>query len=151
VLASVNRELCRDNEQMMFVTVFLGCLEASGEIRYSNGGHNVPYALRAGGAPEPLAGGLGPALGAFEEAVYATQRVSLRAGERVFLYTDGITEALDPADNEYTPSRLEARLRDAGPGSPRQLVDHVLSDVDAFVREAPQSDDLTVMALACRG
>jgi serine phosphatase RsbU (regulator of sigma subunit) len=152
VLARVNRELSRDNEQMMFATVFVGSLDpSSGELLCANGGHNLPYALRLGGALEALGADLGPALGAFEEADYSTLRAQLAAGERLFLYTDGITEALDPEEREYTPTRLEARLRSAVPGPPRALVEHVLSDVDAFVNEAPQSDDLTVLAVAYRG
>lgn len=152
VLARVNRELCRDNEQMMFVTVFVGCLDpSSGDLLCANGGHNLPYALRRDGALEAVGGALGPALGAFEEAAYATLSARVLPGERLFLYTDGITEALDREEREYAPARLEARLRSAAPGPPKALVDHVLSDVDAFVNEAPQSDDLTVMAVAYRG
>jgi phosphoserine phosphatase RsbU/P len=152
VLARVNRELSRDNERMMFVTVFVGCLDPSnGELLCANGGHNLPYVLRLAGALEAVGDDLGPALGAFEEARYSILRVRLAPGERLFLYTDGITEALDSEEREYTPARLEARLKSAVPGSPRELVDHVLSDVDGFVSEAPQSDDLTVLAVAYRG
>jgi len=148
VLARMNRGLARDNERAMFVTVFVGLLDlATGRVTYANGGHNPPYVLRAAGALEGLKNADSPALGVFEEAVYANSELDLGPGDGLFLYTDGITEAQAPDESFYGVERLEALLRGLVSSSPAECVDHVVGGVNGFASGAPPADDLTVLAL----
>src|SRR5207237_10937722 len=102
VLAELNNELYRDDETGMFVTIFYGVLNIrTGAVEYSNGGHNPPYLLSLQGTILPLANPGGMALGVRSHAPYRAQRVQLRAGESLFLYTDGVTEAMARAGNLF--------------------------------------------------
>jgi sigma-B regulation protein RsbU (phosphoserine phosphatase) len=152
VLAQVNRELCLENESMMFVTVFCGILNfRTGELLYSNAGHNPPLFLRRGRPPEWLSLPDGFFLGTMEEAVYETRELLLAPGDTLLLYTDGVTEAMDTAKGFYGEERL---IRLAAEGSlkpPEELVREVLGSVRAFAGSEPQSDDITLLALTFRG
>jgi serine phosphatase RsbU (regulator of sigma subunit) len=148
VLPRMNRELARDNERSMFVTAFLACLDLeTGELEYANAGHNPPYRLLDGGALEAVEGGRGVPLGVFEDSPYATDRLALRPGEGLFLYTDGIVEALNAQGEAFTEARLEETLRSLAEAPASRIVDRTLEVLARFVGEAPPSDDVTVMAL----
>ena len=148
VLSQVNQELCTDNDSNMFVTVFCGVLHTrTGEVWYSNGGHNPPYLLSACGSAEPLPRTGGLVLGAMEEAVYRTQQITLRTGDGLFLYTDGITEAMDARGNLFSEQRLQAVLQQTSGDSPTQRIHEVVGAVKRFADTAPQSDDITALAL----
>ena len=147
IISRVNRELCEDNATFMFVTLFFGLLDpASGELHYCNAGHDPPYWLSARGV-EPVPGAQGMALGVQAEFSYATGKVRLGRGDTLFLSTDGITEAVNPQDELFSKSRLEAVLRDAVDRPITALVDGVAEAVKTFADAAPQSDDITAMAL----
>lgn len=95
----------------MFVTTFYGVLDpATGRFRYANAGHNPPYRLAADATVTTLAPTGGMALGALGGLSFAEREQVLRPGERLLFYTDGATEALDPAGEEFTTARLEAVL-----------------------------------------
>jgi sigma-B regulation protein RsbU (phosphoserine phosphatase) len=152
VLARVNRELCLENDSMMFVTVFAALLNfRTGELRYSNAGHNPPLLLRAGSAPEWLPLPEGFFLGTMEEATYQTRTLVLAPGDRLLLYTDGVTEAMNEAQDFYTEERLERLVGDMGDAAPEAMVGQVLQSVQSFAGHEPQSDDITLLALAFRG
>lgn len=154
-LGQLNDLLAAENEQMMFVTLFYGVLQLeSGQLRYVNAGHNPPYLLRADGGVSVLPRTGGMAVAVSEGFPYRAGSVELGAGDQLFLYTDGVTEAFDPDGQEYGEQRLERTLRTlmAEPGhAPAQIAAGVLADVHAFERGAPQADDITCVALRYTG
>jgi sigma-B regulation protein RsbU (phosphoserine phosphatase) len=151
ILRRLNADLSRDNESCMFVTLFCGILHVrTGEIDYSNGGHNLPFHLHGGG-PTPVENPGGGALGIAEDGAYPSARLRLGPEESLFLYTDGLTEAMDPAGALFSDERLEQLLRRARPTAPRQLLGQVVDEVNAFAAGAPQADDITGLVLRYAG
>ena len=151
ILARLNSEICRDNESCMFVTLFCAILNIrTGQIDYSNGGHNLPYYLHHDGV-SPLENTGGRALGLVEQSPYASGRMVLSAGESLLLYTDGVTEAMDVSETLYSDRRLERFLASNRGSSPRQIIGDLVSDVRHFAGGAPQSDDITVLGLLYLG
>jgi phosphoserine phosphatase RsbU/P len=149
-LEHVNRLLCPDNEASMFVTVFYGILHTeTGELEFSNGGHNLPYVIRDDRV-SPVGQPDGMALGFFDKATYHTSRMRLNAGETLVLYTDGVTEAMDVQDQFFSMSRLEQMLRQFGRQRPVNLLTNLVEDVQAFSSGAVQADDITLLALQYR-
>jgi serine phosphatase RsbU (regulator of sigma subunit) len=147
ILARLNAKICRDNESCMFVTLFCAILNIrTGQVDYSNGGHNPPYYLHHGGV-SPLENAGGRALGVVEQSPYLSGRVVLGPGEALLLYTDGITEAMDSSETLYSDRRLERFLATNRSSSPRQIIGDLVSDVKHFAGGARQSDDITVLAL----
>jgi sigma-B regulation protein RsbU (phosphoserine phosphatase) len=152
VLTRVNRELCQGNDSAMFVTVVCGILDiATGELTYSNAGHNPPVMLRSGRAPEWLPLPPGGVLGVMEEAVFATRSVRLRSGDRLLLYTDGVTEAMDAGRNLFSDERLLREVQSRAAAGTRQLVERVMAAVQEHAAGAVQSDDITMLALLFKG
>jgi sigma-B regulation protein RsbU (phosphoserine phosphatase) len=152
ILGKVNRELCVDNESLLFVTMFLGILDFdTGELAYSNAGHNPPARIAPDGATTWLPLPRGIFLGVMEEAVYATSRTTLLPGEKLMAFTDGVTEAMDPAQQLFGTDRLGATLAAAAKASPENLDQTIMDAVRAFAGEAEQADDITVMTLLYRG
>jgi len=151
ILSTVNREICRDNDSQMFTTLFCGILDTrTGEIRYSNGGHNPPYHLsRAGVQQVPKTGGR--VLGLLEETTYAGSRLVLGPGETLLLYTDGVTEALDPAEQFFSERRLESILTQINFASAREQIEHLTSEITLFAAGAEQADDITTLAIRFLG
>jgi len=151
ILARLNAEICRDNESCMFVTLFCGILNIrTGQVDYSNGGHNLPYYLHHDGV-NPLQNFGGRALGLVEQSPYGAGRIVLRPGEALLLYTDGVTEAMDSRERLYSDQRLAELLANNRGSSPRQIVGDLIGDVRQFVGGAAQSDDITVLALLFGG
>jgi sigma-B regulation protein RsbU (phosphoserine phosphatase) len=150
-LAQANEQLCSQNPLDLFVTVFYCIFEpATGMLRYANGGHNPPYLRHADGSVEPLSGVGGLVLGAMGGIEYPDHAVQLRAGERLVLYTDGVTEAFNLANEAYGERRLMAEIHAHGAGSVVGLVDGICRDVEEFAAGAPQSDDITLVVLDWR-
>ena len=150
-LAQANEQLCSQNPLDLFVTVFYCIFEpATGMLRYANGGHNPPYLRHADGSVEPLSGVGGLVLGAMRGIEYPDHAVQLRAGERLVLYTDGVTEAFNLANEAYGERRLMAEIHAHGAGSVVSLVDGICRDVEEFAAGAPQSDDITLVVLDWR-
>jgi sigma-B regulation protein RsbU (phosphoserine phosphatase) len=147
IITRVNRELCQNNDAMMFVTLFFAVLAPStGDVAYCNAGHNVPYRL-AGTTLTAIDEAKGVILGVVPDAVYATGRLSLAPGEAIYLYTDGVTEANNAADELFAEARLEAVLRGAAGRSSAGIVKAVAEAVRGFVGSALPSDDITMMAV----
>ena len=150
MLAATNRSLTERNEAYQFVTMFCGVLDIrSGEVHYAHGGHNPPYVTSPGnGGLRALTPVSGMALGAFPSAEYKTESLQLAPGEILFLYTDGITEAMNAERELYGESRLEACLKTLGPSDTAQTVTaRISADVAQYVGEAPQSDDITMLCI----
>ena len=151
-LGKVNRELCIENEATMFLTFFCGVLNfKTGKLTYSNAGHNPPLLLRSGRKPEWLPVPPGIFLGVFEDSSYQTMEARLEPGDALFLYTDGVTEAMDIKEKAYSDERLLRLLEDLSGEHPENMVANVISDVAAFVGDAPQWDDITILALRFSG
>lgn len=149
-LAEVNRLLLRDTSGERFVTIFYAVLDAEGELRYANAGHNPPYLLRSAGNVEELVGAELVA-GVAPGSQYQTRRVRLYPGDRLFLYTDGIPEALNKHKEQFSNRRLEDALRGCNGAPPREMIERVLASVRDFAAGAAQSDDLTAVAVLYRG
>ncbi len=149
ILSSVNEQLCRDNAACMFVTMWLGILDLkSGELSYANGGHEAP-ALRREGIFSFLDQGEKPdlALGLIPGKEYTDFKTVLSNGDAVFLYTDGVKEATDLQNKLYGPDRLIHALNKISQKTPREILEGISSDIGAFVGEAEQFDDITMLCL----
>lgn len=147
ILSLLNLELCRDNDSCMFVTVFCAVLDVrTGEVEYSNGGHNLPYFV-SHVETKPLRNTGGMALGFKEDVAYRSQQILLRAGDGLFLYTDGMTEAMDEAGVQFSEPCLEEFLHQANGSSVTDIIRGALDQVRSHTAGAPQSDDITALAL----
>ncbi|MCM0080044.1 SpoIIE family protein phosphatase [Geomonas sp. Red32] len=151
ILFRVNN-LLADNDSCMFVTVFCALLDtASGEVRFSNAGHNPPLLYRTGRGFEFLKIRAGFVLGPMPDSSYTMERVTLGANDLLFLYTDGITEAKNPAGELYGEKRLLEALNGGEVGDLAAMVQAIRTRVDEHAGGAPQSDDVTMLALKFRG
>ena len=147
-LARTNDVLCTQNPMELFVTVFYCIFDpASGGLCYANGGHNPPYVRRADGSIEVLSGAGGLVLGAMPGVEYQNHGLQLRAGDRLVLYTDGVTEAFNDVDEAYGVERLIAEVQAHGDGPADALVERICRSVTMFAGTAPQSDDITLTVL----
>ncbi|MDR5745964.1 SpoIIE family protein phosphatase [Caballeronia sp. LZ029] len=147
-LALANDLLAQDNEATMFVTLFYGILDtATGELEYANGGHNPPYLIGPDGEVSQLPGTGGMALGVIEGTPFKEGRAHLEAGSTLLLYTDGVTEAFNPADEEYGELRLARHLAGSNGADVEVLLKRLFDSVSQFADGAPQSDDITCLAV----
>lgn len=152
-LRESNELLCRESSNGMFVTAFYALLNIhTGEVTYCDGGHNWPLLLTRGdGWAEFLPATGDMALGVVPGLTYKERALRLEPGDSLFLYTDGVTEAMNPAGELYGDERLRSTLLALAGGSPRELIDGVDGSLRAFVADAPQSDDITMLALGYKG
>ena len=151
-LEQVNQELCKDNDSSMFVTVCCGILNfKTGELLFSNAGHNLPVLLSAGGEVGWINSPEGFLLGIMEDASYEILRLDLHPGDTLFLYTDGVTEAMNERKEFFSDAALLKTLAACSGRDPEALVECVFGAVKAFAGAEPQSDDITVLALRYRG
>jgi len=147
ILFLLNRELCRGNESCMFVTVFCAILDIrTGEVEYSNGGHNLPYFV-SHAETRPLRNTGGMALGFTEDVTYRSEKIMLRAGDGLFLYTDGVTEAMDEEGNQFSEPCLAEFLHQANGSSATEIIRGAVDQVKNHSGGAPQSDDITALTL----
>lgn len=148
-LEYVNRFISKDNEACMFVTTFYGILDIqSRELHYANGGHNSPIVFRnSSGEIESLAGTKGTALGIIEDLHYLSARKSLKYGDILLLYTDGIVEAPNIDYEAFGMERLGKILMRNHELTPEQLGAMITGEVDDFSRGLPQSDDVTFLVV----
>jgi phosphoserine phosphatase RsbU/P len=148
VLRRLNTLLIPESDAATFVTVFFGVLNVrTGEVQFSNGGHNPPYLVRATGEVEQLPMTDGMLLGKITDAEYETKRLRLAKGDSIFVYTDGVSEAMDLEMNQYCEERLEAYLKTTGTSPIRDIVQGSIADLKRHTGTAPQSDDITVLSL----
>ncbi|AMK10720.1 SpoIIE family protein phosphatase [Pseudodesulfovibrio indicus] len=152
ILTKVNADLASENESCMFVTLFLAIMNIeTGETRYANAGHNPPIYLPCGGKPEWIPPLGEPVAGIMDTMVYTTKTMTLRPGDIVFIYTDGVTEAMDPEKTLFSEDRLLGLLtKDDEPFAPK-LVKDVAAAIKEFARGAEQSDDITMLAMQFMG
>ena len=149
VLSEVNRLLCDENDAMMFVTVFYGTYNPrSGEFVYANGGHNPPALAHADGSSSVLPTTEGIALGVADGFDYKERSVSLDPGDTLVLYSDGVTEAMNEAGEEYGMERLQEVIAATSSGGAEEVTGAIFDSVKEFAGDAPQSDDITCLTLS---
>lgn len=143
-----NDLLSKESVNYMFVTMFYGIYNIrTGEVCYSNAGHNPPYLMKANGHVELLPLSKDIVAGAIDDYQFTQESIQLEPGDTLLLYTDGVTEAIDTDEKEYGEARLEKLLAQSCKLSCQEIVDNVKADVKAFAGEAEQSDDITLLAL----
>lgn len=151
VFSDVNNLLCASNSEDFFITAFEGVLDlVTGDFTYVNAGHEIPYICRGGKSYEPYKVRAGFVLAGMEDMRYREEKVRLEPGDKIFLYTDGVPEATDAENQLYGRERLEAVLNRHAQARPEELLPAVKADVDAFVGDAPQFDDITMLCLEYR-
>lgn len=151
-LTRVNRLIQAENHTGMFVTAFYGILNLhTGAVEFANAGHNHPYLLRAGHLPVMLDHRNSLVLGMRKAVDYPTHHLQLQPGDRLFLYTDGVTEAMTEQGEEFSEERLAQALALAGSSSLQETTQLVNEAVRKFVGGAPQSDDLTMLIVQYNG
>ena len=143
-----NDLLSQESVNYMFVTIFYGIYNIrTGEVTYTNAGHNPPYLMKANGTVEILPMSKDIVAGAINGFQFSEETFQLERGDTLLLFTDGVTEAIDPDENEYDNERLKKLLQQCGKLSCQEIVDAVKADVKAFAGNAEQSDDITLMAM----
>lgn len=149
IITRVNDEMSADNPSSMFVTLFIAiCDVSTGVCRFTNAGHNPPYVLRKSGELETLDQRHGPIIGAVEGLAYKECQIQLNRGDQFLVFTDGVTEAMDPAGVLYSESRLEKWLNKRQSKTVKSLVSNCFDAVEAFAGEAEQADDITLLAFS---
>lgn len=147
-LTYVNDELCEEADIGMFVTLLIALLDTTtGTIEYANAGHLSPFLLGADHTVNPLDGGHAPAFALSKGLKFTPARHQLLPGDSIFLFTDGVTEALNATRDFYTPQRLQFVLRDVCALPVHRITRSVIQDVRAFASDQPQADDISVLAL----
>jgi phosphoserine phosphatase RsbU/P len=150
IVGSINRDISKDNENLMFVTFFMGILNMrTGELKYCNAGHNYPLLLRKNGELAMLAETHGVPFGINEQQVYQEGKIILDKTETLVLYTDGITEALSVTGDFYGDDRFADLIRNRCRGmNARKITQTIMEDVAAFARTPERSDDITLLVLS---
>jgi sigma-B regulation protein RsbU (phosphoserine phosphatase) len=149
-MAEINRSVARTGVGGRFVTLFYAEIDhAKGELRYTNAGHNYPLLRRKSGEVEYLDRG-GLILGIFDGAEYEEGRIPLEPGDRLLLYSDGVSEAEDKTGSQFGDDRLFELWRSCGERPTREIVPCLFKAVEAFRADAPQSDDMTALVVGDR-
>ena len=153
VMTLANQQLCDGNDEMMFVTVFMGMLDLkTGKFIYVNGGHNPPMLYKKSEDRfEFLNVEQNVVLGMMDGMDFEQQEVDLKSGDILYLYTDGVTEAMDVSNNQYGEERLSKTINSLDKTTDlKTLLKAVRADVSDHVGEAAQSDDITMLAVRFR-
>jgi len=148
-VTSMNKALCRRGLESRFVTLLFGIMTDDGRLTYCNAGHNPPLVVGPAGIRRLETGG--PVVGLLEFAPYSQEAVQLEPGETVVVFSDGVSEALNSAGEEFGDDRLQVAVQQAGDAPATAVVEQVIGAVRAFTRGAAQSDDITVMVIRYLG
>ena len=148
ILAEVNDELCKNNESSMFVTAFFGMLNIkTGELIFSNAGHNPPLIMKSDNTAEFLQLNPNFVLGGMEDFQYKTESLKLQKGDIIFMYTDGVTEAMNEQGDFYSDKKLKDELKGLTNESCQQIIETTSKKIEAFAGNAEQTDDIAIMAV----
>ena len=148
IVTHVNEELTKNNKTFMFVTLFLGILDIqTGELVYTNGGHNPPYVMRKNGSMERIDNIHGPIVGPIGGTTYKEDRIVLSKDDLLFIYTDGVTEAKNVEKKQFSEKRLADLLSSEILESSEAVVEKIRSEVKAFEEDMDQADDITILAI----
>jgi len=146
IFTKANQKLCENNESGMFVTAWMGILDIpTGKLTFANAGHNPPLLKRADGSFEYLKTRAGFVLAGMEGVRYRVNEITLNAGDRIFLYTDGVTEATNENNELYGEDRLLSFINKSLELDQTKLLPKLKKDIDKFVGKAPQFDDITML------
>ena len=148
VFTEVNQLLCESNSEELFITAFEGVLDlVTGEFVYVNAGHEMPFICKAGGDFEPYKIRAAFVLAGMEGMKYRAGSMLLEPGDKIFQYTDGVTEATNINNELYGMERLGAILNKVKNVTPHEILPAIKKDIDEFVGEADQFDDITMLCL----
>ena len=151
-LEASNAQICKNNREEMFVTVWLGILDLkTGVLTAANAGHEYPVLKPAEGSFELIKNKHGIAIGGKEDAEYKEREIKLEKGAKLFLYTDGVVEATNAEMELFGPDRMLEALRTVEDKAPKEILEAVEQAVNDFVKDAPQFDDLTMLCLQYNG
>jgi sigma-B regulation protein RsbU (phosphoserine phosphatase) len=151
VFTEVNNILCDSNSEGLFITAFEGVLDlVTGEFNYVNAGHELPFLYR-NGSFEAYKIKAGFVLAGMEDMRYRANSITLEPGDKIFQYTDGVTEATNAHNELFGMERLNDVLNRHGSDTPENILSAVKADIDAFVGTAPQFDDITMLCLEYKG
>ena len=146
IFTKANEKLCENNESGMFVTAWMGILDiTTGRMKFANAGHNPPLLKRANGNFEYLKTRAGFVLAGMEGVCYRAGELVLDPGDRLFLYTDGVPEATNADNKLYGEDRLLAFMNANASAEATEILPQLKADIDEFVGEAPQFDDITML------
>lgn len=146
ILEELNSHICRGNDSNMFATFFVGCLDLySGQLRFGNAGHDKPFLVGKEVSLLPVKSNL--PLGVFPDTEFAEETLDLSAGDTLFLYTDGLTEAKNPAREAFGRARVKEVLEGVRSLSPEVMVSSLGKAAHKFAGSAPQSDDMAMLAI----
>lgn len=152
VLRKVNNIVALDNDSSMFATIFCGVLDTeTGEVEFSNAGHNPPLVCRKGRPSEFLKMDHGFVLGPMTNSKFTPQKMRLEAGDMLFMYTDGVTEAMNPRKELFSEKRLQAAMAEMCDKDVMALVGSIQDELRVYAGTEPQSDDITMLALKFKG
>jgi len=149
LITRLNLGLFRRAIESRFLTTFYGMLSADGSLTYTNAGHNAPLVVSKDGIRRLETGGV--VLGLFDAASFEEETIQLAPGDFILAFSDGVTEALNPAGEEFTDERLLACVEQHRQEAPQAALDAVLAEVKAFCGDATQSDDVTVVLVRYNG
>lgn len=146
IFTKANNSLCENNEAGMFVTAWIGILDLrTGVVKFANAGHNLPLVRRANGDFEYMKSRAGLMLAGMEDLPYMEQEMQLEPGDRIFLYTDGVTEANDVNGKLYGDDRLKDFINSVKDEKAEDVLNRIKEDIDLFATDAPQFDDITML------
>ena len=146
IFTLANEKLCENNESGMFVTAWMGKFDlATGKLSFANAGHNPPVIVHANGECEYLKSRPGFVLAGMEGIKYRENEITLNKGDRIFLYTDGVTEATNENEALYGEERLLSFVDKNKTLNAEDLLAGIKKDIDLFVGDAPQFDDITML------
>ena len=149
IMHRINESACQGNDSNMFTTLFIGVLDLpSGHLRYCDAGHDAPLIISHAGL-QTLDCNPHLPVGLFDDIKFCVQETFITAGSTLFLYTDGLTEAMDTEQKQFGLKRIDGVLKNRVDGqlSPKDIIDAMTKEVRSFVKDAEQSDDLTQLAI----
>lgn len=148
VFTKVNNILCESNSEGLFVTAFEGVLDlTTGDFTFVNAGHEIPYIYKKESGFKPYKIKPGFVLAGMENMKYSSGKTKLEVGDKIFQYTDGVTEATNAEKELYGANRLSTILNKSSQKAPYEIIRDIKNDIDAFVGEADQFDDITMLCL----
>jgi sigma-B regulation protein RsbU (phosphoserine phosphatase) len=144
-ISSVNEAVIRRAVRARFVTMIYGVVDPQGELTYTNAGHNPPLLIRANQTRKLGEGGV--VLGLFPNAKYDQETIALEPGDVIVAFSDGVSESMNLAGDEFGDDGIEASVRRNLNGAPAEILDRLLADVRAFSEGTQPHDDLTALVL----
>lgn len=152
IMKSLNKSLAYNNESNMFVTFFLGIIDLySGNMMYSNAGHNPPVWIKANGETSLINQARAIPLGLFEDFIFTESSLQLEHGDKIFAYTDGVNEAENNSEEFFGDDSMLAIIENNLNAKPKALITKMTAAIENHVMDHPQSDDITMMAILYDG